>query len=132
MLPQFLTKLRVEDNDGFPFVLLEPLIYLSKEIVAPGKVGKITVPAGFQTDYASIPRVFWRLLPPVGRYDRAAVVHDFLYQNNGVTRLQADNVLCEAMKVVNVPHWQRAMIYAGVRVGGWVTWNKYRAKDRKW
>lgn len=128
---QFLSKLRVEDNDGFPFELLEPLVYLSKEIVPPGKVGKITVPAGFKTDYASIPKLLWNILPPVGRYDRAAVIHDYLYQNNGVTRLQADNVLLEAMRVLNVPAWQRGMIYSGVRIGGWVTWNRYRKADGK-
>jgi hypothetical protein len=135
---QFVTKLRFEDDsDNAPdgkirLILTEDLVYLSKVAVhAPGKVGKIVVPAGFVTDLASIPQVLWNILPPIGKYDKAAVVHDFLYQRNGVTRLTADDVLLEGMNVCNVPGWKKYSIYSGVRVGGWVTWNKYRAQDKK-
>lgn len=34
------------------------------------------IPSGFSTDLASVPRVFWSLLPPDGVYENAAVVHD--------------------------------------------------------
>ena len=37
----------------------------------------IIIPAGFATDLATIPRIFWALLPPSGVYEKAAVVHDF-------------------------------------------------------
>lgn len=37
----------------------------------------ITVPSDFITDLASVPRLFWALLPPHGVYERAAVVHDW-------------------------------------------------------
>lgn len=30
----------------------------------------IEVPAGFETDFASVPRLFWRVVPPWGRYSR--------------------------------------------------------------
>jgi Protein of unknown function (DUF1353) len=39
----------------------------------------IVVPAGFVTDFASTPRALWSVIPPTGRYQLAAVVHDFLY-----------------------------------------------------
>ena len=131
MQAQFLSKLIFEDDGGLPFTLVRPLVYLTNVGAKPGKINKITVPIGFKTDLASIPRFFWRVLPPVGKYDAAAVVHDYLYQNNGVTRLVADDVLREAMGVLGVPTWQVGVIYAGVRVGGWKPWNDYRAKDRK-
>jgi len=38
----------------------------------------IIVESGYRSDFASIPRFFWRLLPPIGRYTAAAVVHDWL------------------------------------------------------
>jgi len=38
----------------------------------------ITVPAGYRTDFASIPRLVWPLLPPVGRGGKAAIIHDWL------------------------------------------------------
>lgn len=43
----------------------------------------IVVPAGFKTDFASIPWGFRNLFPPLGKYSRAAVVHDFLYRVRG-------------------------------------------------
>lgn len=39
----------------------------------------LTVPAGFVTDYASIPQRLWSLYSPHDVYSRAAVVHDYLY-----------------------------------------------------
>lgn len=38
----------------------------------------ITVPKGFITDGASVPRPLWDIVPAWGRYSRAAVLHDFL------------------------------------------------------
>lgn len=38
--------------------------------------GVFVVPAGTRTNFASIPRFFWRVLPPIGNYDEAATVHD--------------------------------------------------------
>lgn len=131
MTSSFLSKLCFEDEYGLPFALLQPLEYsselLSKSIDAKANV-RIVIPAGFKTDLASIPRPLWNVLPPIGRYDRAAVVHDFLYQTapNGVTRGQADSVLNEAMKVCGVGAFTRFLIYSGVRVGGGGTWARYR------
>lgn len=53
----------------------------------------IVVPAGFVTDFASTPRALWSVIPPSGRYQLAAVVHDFLYWDQGCTREQADAIL---------------------------------------
>jgi hypothetical protein len=125
--PAFRSSLRVEDDDGFPFTLVEALVYDSEVL---GQT--VTVPAGFRTDYASIPRGLWNLLPPVGKYDRGAVVHDALYQwgavnATAITRDMADRTLREAMQVCGVGRVQRWMIYTGVRIGGWVVWNRYRS-----
>jgi len=122
-LERFRTPLRFEDVGGLPFTLIDALQYDSD------RLGAIVVPAGFQTDLASIPRSLWTILPPVGKYDAAAVVHDFLYQQPpaGCSRDDADAVLDEAMIVCGVPTWQRRLIYVGVRVGGWVVWRRYRA-----
>ena len=41
-----------------------------------GATDAITIPAGTRTDLASVPRIFWWLLPPTGVYEDAAFVHD--------------------------------------------------------
>ena len=72
----------------------------------------VHIPEGYLTDGASVPRLFWSIIPPWGRYGQAVVVHDFLCEYlsitvNGVptsiTRQQADEILGEAMAVLNVP-----------------------------
>lgn len=118
---EFTSSLIIIDDFGLPYELAFPLVYysavLSREII---------VPTGFKTDLASVPLGLWNILPRSGRYDRAAVIHDYLYQHNGCTREEADSVLNEAMKVLAVNGLKLRLIYAGVKVGGWKSWGKYR------
>lgn len=93
---------------------------------------KIVVPAGFETDFASIPRLFWRICPPWDRHMRAAVVHDYLYsfgEARGlpddshisgcsfgrVSRKKADWIFLDLMRRLKVPLWKRSAIWAAVR-----------------
>lgn len=79
----------------------------------------VRVPAGFETDFASIPRLFWNILPPTGRYAKAAVVHDYLYRTPGeATRHDADRALLEGMVALRVGWLTCGIIYGGVRLGG--------------
>lgn len=82
----------------------------------------IRVPAGFETDLASIPRLFWPLLPPQGRYAKAAILHDWLYvlgpAGDAAARQRADAIFLEAMAVLGCPAWQRRLIHAAVRLFG--------------
>ena len=84
------------------------------------------VPREFATDFASIPRFLWRVLPPWGDYGHAAILHDWLYRSGKVTRGEADKCLLEVMWRDGVAHWKMLVIYAGVRVGGWKAWNAHR------
>jgi hypothetical protein len=127
IIPRFRTPLIFEDDGGLPFVLHDPLVYVSAVYG-----GTLTIPAGFKTDLASIPRGLWNVLPQVGRYDAAAVVHDYLYQMPlGVDRSEADAILLEAMGVLKVGWWTRTVIYSAVRVGGGKIWANYRAQEAK-
>ena len=95
-----------------------------------GKIGSsdfVDVPKGFETDFASIPIGLRNILPKDGPYTQAAVLHDWLYNQrkvHGRSRAQCDLVLYEAMGAIGVPQWQRTLIYNGVKLGGWVYWNK--------
>lgn len=85
-----------------------------------------TVPVGFFTDFASVPRlgVVYALLGD--RAHEPAVIHDWIYYSAVTTREVADDVLMEAMETLNLPWWQRYPIWWGVRMGGWVAWNAHR------
>jgi Protein of unknown function (DUF1353) len=112
--------------DNMQWVLLEDINY---HIGDSSLV--ITVPKGFVTDFASIPRAFWSFgLSPNGRYSKAAIIHDYLYWTQGCSRKQSDNILMIAMKESQVPASTRSTIYDGVRVGGGGAW-KSNAGERK-
>lgn len=80
--------------------------------------GLITVPEGFITDFASVPRIplVYDSLGNIAQ--RAAVIHDYLYATKSLPRDIADKVLLEAMEVSGISWLRRKMIYMGVRVGG--------------
>ena len=101
----------------------------------------ICVPAGFETDFASVPRLAQGLFPALGCWGRPAIIHDYLYQTRGeaswfddntgkrtylndgrFTRLQADRIFLEAMEVVGVPAWRRTIMFRAVRLGGARGW----------
>lgn len=83
-------------------------------------LGTVTVPTGFLTDGASIPRVFWSVLEPFGPWFPAAIIHDFLYTqgNRAYTRLEADVIFKEAMFNLHLDWPRREMIYRAVRAFG--------------
>jgi hypothetical protein len=104
-------------SDNREWVLVEDLEYSIRNSSV-----KISVPRGFVTDFASIPRPLWSILSPHGKYSRAAIIHDYLYWKQECTREQADNILLIAMEESGVCNAQRKEIYAGVRVGGKSAW----------
>jgi len=85
--------------------------------------GWVAVPSGYLTDGASVPRLFWNIIPPWGAYGQAAVVHDIVCEylsvtRDGapvpVTRERCDKILLEAMTVIGVPWITRTAIYGAV------------------
>lgn len=86
----------------------------------------ITVPIGFITDLSSVPRIFWSIYPPSGRYMAASIVHDFLYCRHSVSRKKADIIFLEAMKESDPPvrFATRYLFYWAVRLFGQKGWDK--------
>ncbi|MDZ4370208.1 MAG: DUF1353 domain-containing protein [Phenylobacterium sp.] len=136
-------------QSGRPCVrLLEALEYRVGHAESPET---IVVPAGFVTDFASVPWGLWNLFPPLGAWARPAIIHDFLYATGGdgwwqppgsnrrkwitgpiredwtapvYTREEADKVFREALAIpeLGIPAWRRAVMYRAVRLGGASGW----------
>jgi len=90
----------------------------------------IVAPAGFQTDFASTPRVLWSIVPPWGRYSPAAVIHDYLYSTAPVSRERADKAFLTHMEALGVNWIRRKAMYRGVRIGAVFAWNNHREKEK--
>ena len=104
--------------DGHNWRLEAPLVYAANSGI------HVLVPDGFVTDFASVPQIFWNIIPPIGVYDRAAVLHDYLYRYHLFNRARCDALLLEAMAELGTPLWKRWLIYINVRLFGWIAWNK--------
>ena len=91
---------------------------------------EFTVPRGFVTDLASIPRFFWRVIPPFGLHSTPSIIHDYLYrrQPDGVSRKEADEVFLDAMQAYGVPKLRRDVMYRTVRMFGGRPWRKNAKK----
>jgi hypothetical protein len=107
------------------FVLLEPLVFRSDVL---GRTD--TVPAGFITDLASIPRlpVVYLLTGEAGCY--ASVPHDYYYQTGREPQGVADAVFYELLgdELDPEPEWRRWAMWGGVRAFGWTA---YRGRARR-
>lgn len=90
-------------------------------------LGAVSVPPGFVTDFASIPRIFWSILPTDGDYTYPAIIHDYLYWEQPVSRSDADTILKFAMGDFKVSTPKIAAIYSGVRAGGGIAWDNNAA-----
>lgn len=119
----FLSELDLRDIDGETWLLLADLHYVSDLLHG----ATITVPAGTVTDLASIPRLIWTIAPKTGRFDHAAVVHDWLYTTGAVEKELADAVFREAMLVKGVSRWRAWCMWKAVAWFGGSAWAAHRA-----
>lgn len=108
-----------EDPEPDIWVLAAPLVW-QDEIS-----GKITVPEGFRTDLASIPRPFRNIpwLDPNGRSRRPAVLHDWLYAWQVRSKDFADNVLRDALRAEGANRWEAGVFYYAVHWFGEMAWH---------
>ena len=83
---------------------------------------EIVVPAGFIFNLASIPWMFGWFAGKLGKHQRAACLHDYLYCENIGSRQWADKQFDLAMKQDGVASFRRRGMWAAVRLGGWGAW----------
>jgi hypothetical protein len=94
---------------------------LVDELVYQGRRERFVVPAGFRTDFASVPRVVTWLVPRFGAYTLAAILHDWLcsegIRSGEVTSREADGIFRRVMRESGVSVLRRWLMWAGVRWG---------------
>ena len=90
------------------------------------------IPRHFESDGASVPRLFWRVVfPPTDATAAAAgVCHDYIYrtQPDGWTRKEADRMFLALLIEFGARLHSAYFAYLAVRLFGWVAWNDNRAR----
>lgn len=121
MKSQFLTSLDCRWLDDEHCEVLQELVYDSAILNL-----QIRVPAGFVTDFASVPKLPIIYAAFGNRAHHESVIHDWLFYTAITTRKISDKVFLEAMIVRGKSAWIRNGMYWGVRLGSWKAWNDHR------
>jgi len=109
-----------DDAGRAEYEMLQPLVF-DQRFGCGGLT--FTVPPGFVTNLASTPRRLWSIFPPAGEWNRAAILHDYLYSPHAsCSRFLADALFREAMATLGVPWWRRVIMYYAVRLFGWLAY----------
>lgn len=100
------------------WAMLATLVYVALD------GSRYEIPERFISDFASIPRLLRAVYATDDEVRAPSLLHDWLYCSKLVTRARADELFREAMTRAGTGYFKRNSMYAGVRSGGWVYWNK--------
>ena len=98
-----------------------------------GKIYEITVKKGFITDFASIPRILWRLFPPFDEmWGLPAIGHDGLYGIHAFgSRAICDIFIKEAIESKGGGEFTHHSFYDALWLLGWAAWYGKTKKIQK-
>lgn len=115
-LPPVEVREHKADAHGNIFTLLHPIYFRN-----------LTVPEGFESDGASVPRFLWGAVFPSGDHKAmfGALVHDYVYRTHpyGWTKTDADEAFLELLKKGGVSSYRAYKAYLGVLLFGRSAWN---------
>jgi len=82
---------------------------------------KFTIPAGFVTDFASVPRIARGVVNRIGRGVIAYVIHDWLRKDiqQEISTKTSDKALYKFMRLLGESRYNSKKVYYGLRMFGW-------------
>lgn len=125
-MPFSATRLGVDWVGGRNWETTRPLVYQAER-------QSFIVPVGFVTDFASVPRWLMSLVPPIGKWTRAAVLHDWLCTEGidlgVVTSRDADGIFRRVLREEDVGPTLRWLMWTAVR---WAAFTSKRRRPGTW
>ena len=114
-------RIHREDERGNVFTVLYPY-----RVNFGGK--SFLVPRGFESDGASVPRLFWRVVFPNSdsHATTAGICHDWIYRTQPAdwTRGEADRMFLALLIEFGTPIHQALAAYHAVRLFGGIAWRE--------
>jgi hypothetical protein len=111
----FLTRLSVRHRAGHSWVLTEPLVW-------QGKWELVVIQEGFETDFASVPKLVRWVIDKSGANSEAAVLHDALWKESQrpdsprIDPAHADGAFRRALRETGSSALTRGLMWAAVRI----------------
>lgn len=104
-----------------------PVFKLDHEFHYNNRRFSIVVPAGFETDFASIPLIFGIFLQSANpKWAGLAVVHDYCYRTGCIDKKTADSVFLDHFKLAPI---RISLIYIAVFLFGFLFYNRNKNKN---
>lgn len=117
---------RYKKNGNIMATTLAPLVYERNDETT------YIVPEGFETNFASTPKLIWNLFPPIDKWTNASILHDWLYEGHGVAnRKEADKVFKQACKDSCVNGFSAWLMWLFVRAFAWFAYTSPNGKSGK-
>ncbi len=84
------------------------------------------IPANFETDLASIPKIVWPIMAPAhSSLIRPAIIHDWFYRKTcDFTRQQTDLIFYHMLRNDGISAFKASAMYYAVRLFGWNYYNE--------
>lgn len=96
---------------------------LQKDVSVTLSSGRhILIPKGFIWDNSTVPKWLWSIIRPIGDFELAALIHDYLYIHRIGTRKEADDELLKWSNTINGNRFDNHIRWFGCRVFGWLYW----------
>lgn len=113
------------DGSRDHYMLLAPFVFADVDCV-------YVAPAGFRTDFASVPRVAQGIIDATNLVAPGSIAHDWLYATRGlvapglprISRARADHVLLRACLANGMSEPEALLIFNAVRIGGQSAWDE--------
>ena len=86
----------------------------------------LTVPKGYITDMASVPRAAWAFIAPFD-VARSAICHDVMYEKLNAVRKKVKKAEFETMRAIADTVFLHGMEAAEPKVASWKKWSAYYA-----
>ena len=113
-----------EDARGNVFTVL-----FARRVNFGGK--SFLIPRGFESDGASVPRLFWRIVFPNSdsHVTTAGICHDWIYREQPTVwnRKEADRMFLALLIEFGAGLFAACCAYCAVRLFGWIAWRKNAA-----
>ena len=108
----------------------ENWILLSELVVRLSNGRNELIPAGFITNFGSIPKPCRSFLNRMGKSLRAFVVHDWFYSKGegDYKQRECDRILYDLSRLDGESWFDAQMINKGLAVGGWACYKKSEAR----
>jgi len=111
------------DDSGEYFILSSEM---KSDVWIDDVLYNINVPAGFITDFTSVPYSIWPLIKKLGPWNLPSILHDYLYNVGVFDHLTTDRIFYAALTFRKVSKWRKNIIYDGLRLFSHNRWNEYR------